>query len=78
RRPSAINPVEALTEAAVERRELGRGRLITGWALVLAGFGGALVPLFLRGDVATAISTMATLVVVIGLAVVGPQVTGLV
>ncbi|WP_245805276.1 FtsX-like permease family protein [Amycolatopsis australiensis] len=78
RRPSAIRPVEALGEAAVERRALGRGRLVTGWALVVAGFGGALVPLFLRGDVATAISTMATLVVVIGLAVVGPQVTGLV
>ncbi|MGW4525691.1 FtsX-like permease family protein [Amycolatopsis sp. NPDC004378] len=78
RRPSSIRPVEALGEAAVERRELGRVRLATGWGLVLTGLGGALVPLFLRGDVATAISTMATLVVVIGLAVVGPQVTGLV
>ncbi len=78
RRPSSIRPVEALGEAAVERRELGRGRLITGWSLVAAGFGGALVPLFLRGDIAAAISTMSTLVVVIGLAVVGPQVTGLV
>ncbi|MEV4056008.1 ABC transporter permease [Amycolatopsis sp. NPDC049688] len=78
RRPSSIRPVEALGEAAVERRELGRGRLLTGWGLVLAGFGGALVPLFLHGDIAAAISTMSTLVVVIGLAVVGPQVTGLV
>lgn len=78
RRPSSIRPVEALGEAAVERRELGRGRLLTGWGLVLAGFGGALVPLFLRGDVAAASSSMATLVIVIGLAVVGPQVTGLV
>jgi putative ABC transport system permease protein len=78
RRPSMIRPVEALGEAAVERRELGRGRLITGWSLVSVGFGGALVPLFLRGEIGTAISTMATLVVVIGLAVVGPQVTGLV
>lgn len=78
RRPSSIRPVEALGEAAVERRELGRGRVLTGWGLVLAGFGGALVPLFLHGDIAAAISTMATLVVVIGLAVVGPQVTGLV
>ncbi|MEU0535564.1 ABC transporter permease [Amycolatopsis tolypomycina] len=77
RRPSSIRPVEALGEAAVERRELGRGRLLTGWGLVLAGVGGALVPLFLRGDIAAAISTMSTLVVVIGLAVVGPQVTGL-
>nr|WP_169524132.1 ABC transporter permease [Amycolatopsis balhimycina] len=78
RRPSSIRPVEALGEAAVERRELGRGRLLTGWGLVLAGFGGALVPLFLRGDIAAAASSMATLVVVVGLAVVGPQVTGLV
>ncbi|MER6794720.1 ABC transporter permease, partial [Amycolatopsis mediterranei] len=50
----------------------------TGWGLVLAGFGGTLVPLFLRGDIAAATSSMATLVIVIGLAVVGPQVTGLV
>ncbi|MEV6828279.1 ABC transporter permease [Amycolatopsis sp. NPDC051102] len=78
RRPSSIRPVEALGEAAVERRELGRVRLLTGWGLVLAGVGGALVPLFLRGDIAAATSTMSTLVVVIGLAVVGPQVTGLV
>ncbi|MGW5722428.1 ABC transporter permease [Amycolatopsis sp. NPDC003865] len=77
RRPSSIKPVEALGEAAVERRELGRGRAITGWSLVLAGIGGALVPLFLRGDVATAVSSMSTLVIVVGLAVVGPQVTGL-
>ncbi|WP_372669759.1 ABC transporter permease [Amycolatopsis kentuckyensis] len=77
RRPSSIKPVEALGEAAVERRELGRARAITGWSLVLAGFAGALVPLFLRGDVMTAVSSMATLVIVIGLAVVGPQVTGL-
>lgn len=77
RRPSSIRPVEALGEAAVERRELGRVRVLTGWGLVAVGFGGALVPLFLHGEVATAISTMATLVVVIGLAVVGPQVTGL-
>ncbi|MEV7097237.1 FtsX-like permease family protein [Amycolatopsis sp. NPDC051045] len=78
RRPSSIRPVEALGEAAVERRELGRGRLLTGWGLVLAGFGGALVPLFLHGDIAAATSSMATLVLVVGLAVVGPQVTALV
>lgn len=77
RRPSTIRPVEALGEAAVERRELGKVRLITGWALVLVGFGGALVPLFVHGEVATAASSMATLVAVIGLAVVSPQVVGL-
>jgi putative ABC transport system permease protein len=77
RRPSTIRPVEALGEAAVERRELGKARLITGWALVLIGLGGAAVPLFVHGDAGTAASSMATLVAVIGLSVVGPQVVGL-
>jgi putative ABC transport system permease protein len=77
RRPSSIRPVEALGEAAVERRTLGRGRMLTGCGLVLAGAGGALVPLFLRGEAAAATSSMATLVIVIGLAVLGPLVTGL-
>ncbi|WP_328649961.1 FtsX-like permease family protein [Amycolatopsis sp. NBC_00348] len=77
RRPSTIKPVEALGEAAVERRELGKVRLVTGWALVLIGLGGAAVPLFVHGDAGTAASSMATLVTVIGLAVVGPQVVGL-
>ncbi|WP_328618652.1 ABC transporter permease [Amycolatopsis sp. NBC_00355] len=77
RRPSTIKPVEALGEAAVERRELGKVRLVTGWALVLIGLGGAAVPLFVHGEAGTAASSMATLVAVIGLAVVGPRVVGL-
>ncbi|WP_033292940.1 ABC transporter permease [Amycolatopsis jejuensis] len=74
RRPASINPVEALSEAAVEKPKLGMSRLVTGWSLVLIGLGAALVPLGLRGEIATAAATSATLVVVIGLAVVGPQV----
>ncbi|MEA5364431.1 ABC transporter permease [Amycolatopsis sp., V23-08] len=77
RRPSTIRPVEALGEAAVERRELGKVRMVTGWTLVLIGLGGAAVPLFVHGDAGLAASSMATLVAVIGLSVVGPQVVGL-
>ncbi|ONI75392.1 ABC transporter permease [Actinosynnema sp. ALI-1.44] len=74
RRPSAIRPVEALGEAAVERRELGRVRVITGWVLVALGFGGSSVPVFVSGDGALAASSMSALIVVIGLAVLGPKV----
>ncbi|MFE3172795.1 FtsX-like permease family protein [Amycolatopsis sp. NPDC059090] len=74
RRPSSIRPIEALGEAAVERRELGRSRLLIGWLLVLAGFGGATVPMYVTGDGALAASSMSALVVVIGLSVLGPKV----
>ncbi|MFC9254636.1 FtsX-like permease family protein [Amycolatopsis thailandensis] len=74
RRPASIRPVEALTEAAVERKEIGLARLYIGWGLVLLSFGAASVPLFLRGEAATAVSSSATLVAVIGIALVGPQV----
>ncbi|MET9261679.1 FtsX-like permease family protein [Amycolatopsis sp. NPDC004079] len=74
RRPSSIRPIEALGEAAVERRELGRTRLLIGWLLVVAGFGGATVPMYVTGDGALAASSMSALVVVIGLSVLGPRV----
>ncbi|WP_020664837.1 ABC transporter permease [Amycolatopsis benzoatilytica] len=74
RRPSSIRPIEALGEAAVERQELGRARMITGFVLVAAGFGGATVPLYATGPGALAASSMSALVVVIGLALLGPKV----
>nr|WP_083466939.1 FtsX-like permease family protein [Kibdelosporangium sp. MJ126-NF4]CTQ97040.1 putative ABC transport system integral membrane protein [Kibdelosporangium sp. MJ126-NF4] len=74
RRPSSIRPVEALGEAAVERRELGRVRVTIGCALVVLGFGGSLVPVFVRGDAGLAASGSSALVIVIGLAVLGPKV----
>ncbi len=74
RRPSSIRPVEALGEAAVERRELGRVRVIVGGALVAAGLGGAMVPMFLPGEPGLAASSGSALVIVIGLAVVSPKV----
>ncbi|MFC9257132.1 FtsX-like permease family protein [Amycolatopsis thailandensis] len=76
RRPASIRPVEALTEAAIERKELGLMRLYIGWGLVLASLAGATAPLFLRGETALVVSSTSTLVAVIGLALVGPQVVG--
>ncbi|MGK4591584.1 FtsX-like permease family protein [Amycolatopsis sp. w19] len=77
RRPSSIRPVEALGEAAVERRELGRVRLIVGCALVVTGLAGAMVPIFVRGEAGLAASGSSALVIVIGLGVLGPKVVAL-
>ncbi|MEU8412583.1 FtsX-like permease family protein [Amycolatopsis japonica] len=77
RRPSSIRPVEALGEAAVERRELGRVRLIVGCALVVAGLAGSMVPIFVRGEAGLAASGSSALVIVIGLGVLGPKVVAL-
>ncbi|SDG56617.1 putative ABC transport system permease protein [Lentzea fradiae] len=76
RRPSSINPVEALGEAAVQKRDAGTGRLVTGWALVALGLGTTAVPFFLRGELGAAMPVLAALVLVVGLALVGPRVIG--
>ncbi|MCG8922525.1 FtsX-like permease family protein [Lentzea sp. CC55] len=76
RRPSSINPVEALGEAAVQKRDAGRIRLAIGWALVGLGLGATTLPLFLRGQLGAAMSVMAALVLIIGLALTGPRVIG--
>ncbi|MFS8097218.1 FtsX-like permease family protein [Lentzea alba] len=76
RRPSSINPVEALGEAAVQRKDVGRVRLVIGGILLAIGTVATTVPLFLRGQLGAAMSVMATLVLIIGLTLVGPRVVG--
>ncbi|WP_082372975.1 FtsX-like permease family protein [Nocardia sp. NRRL S-836] len=76
RRPSSINPVEALGEASLQKREAGRIRLAIGWATLALGVGATALPLFLRGQLGAAMSVMAALVIIIGLALVGPKVVG--
>ena len=77
RRPSSIRPVEALGEAAVERRELGRVRVAIGCVMMVAGLGGSMVPIFVRGEAGLAASGGASLMIVIGLGVLGPKVVAL-
>ncbi|WP_439657148.1 FtsX-like permease family protein [Lentzea sp. HUAS TT2] len=76
RRPSSINPVEALGEAAVQKKDVGKVRLAIGWALVAIGLGATAVPLFIGGQIGAAMSVMAALVLIIGLALTGPRVVG--
>ncbi|MEU3642129.1 ABC transporter permease [Lentzea sp. NPDC034063] len=76
RRPSSINPVEALGEAAVQKRDVGKVRLAIGWVLVALGLGATAVPLFIGGQIGAAMSVMAALVLIIGLTLTGPRVVG--
>ncbi|MEU7476637.1 ABC transporter permease [Lentzea sp. NPDC042327] len=76
RRPSSINPVEALGEASLQKRDLGRVRLVVGWVTLAVGVGATAVPLFVRGQLGAAMSVMAALVIIIGLSLVGPRVVG--
>ncbi|MGW6928977.1 FtsX-like permease family protein [Lentzea sp. NPDC054927] len=76
RRPSSINPVEALGEAAVQRKDVGRIRLAIGYVLMAIGAAATTVPFFLRGQLGAAMSVMATLVLIIGLSLAGPRVIG--
>ncbi|WP_433263387.1 ABC transporter permease [Actinosynnema sp. CS-041913] len=73
RRPARIPPTEALGEAAVERREIGRGRTVTGFVFLVLGVGLATVPLYLGGEIGIAMTTMSVLMAVIGIALLGPR-----
>ncbi|GAA1991525.1 ABC transporter permease [Amycolatopsis minnesotensis] len=77
RRPSKISPVEALGEASVERRALGKARAIAGGVFLALGVGASTVPLFLHSQIAGALSGVAALLFVIGLALLGPKVVAL-
>ncbi|WP_026424847.1 ABC transporter permease [Actinokineospora inagensis] len=76
RRPSRISPVEALGEAAVERRDLGRARTVVGLVAVAIGVGGSTLPLYVKGSFVSGLSVLATLVIVIGVGLLGPKVVG--
>ncbi|WP_092774958.1 FtsX-like permease family protein [Actinokineospora terrae] len=76
RKPSRISPVEALGEAAIEPRGLGRARTVAGVLVTAAGVGAATVPLFLDSPVVAGISALSALVIVIGVGLLGPVVVG--
>ncbi|MFI9008150.1 ABC transporter permease [Actinosynnema sp. NPDC053489] len=74
RRPSRIPPTEALVEASVEPREPGRWRGVAGAGFLVFGVALAVVPLFTRGEAAFAMTGMSVLLMVVGVAVLGPRV----
>lgn len=74
RRAARISPIEALGEAAVEPKQLGRVRIAIGWLLVALGLGAALVlPVFIAGTAAMAGAASSALLMVIAIALLGPR-----
>jgi putative ABC transport system permease protein len=74
RRAARISPVEALGEAAVEPKRLGRVRITIGWLLVAIGLGAALVvPMTVSGTAAMAGAASSALLLVIAIALLGPR-----
>lgn len=74
RRANRIRPIEALGEAALERPDLGKGRLITGCALAVGAVALFATGLTRGGDFTTlaALANSLVLVMVITAAVLGP------
>lgn len=74
RRANRISPIEALGAAVVESSRLGRIRVSTGWVLIGAGvIAGIVVPLTIAGPAAAGSAAGSTLLLVIGLALIGPR-----
>ncbi|WP_410614245.1 ABC transporter permease [Amycolatopsis sp. lyj-109] len=74
RRAARISPVDALGEAAVEPPKLGRGRVLTGWLLAIAGtVAGIALPLVISGTAGTAGAASSALLLVVAIALLGPR-----
>lgn len=74
RRSARISPVDALGEAAVEPRELGRIRVATGVLLVpVALITAIVVPLVIPGELALAGAASSALLLIFAIALLGPR-----
>ncbi|MBP2472607.1 putative ABC transport system permease protein [Crossiella equi] len=75
RKALRAKPVEALAESTVEPAGLGRGRVVTGWVLLVVAVAGAVSTAFIPGEPAVVPATMSALVAIIALGLLGPVVT---
>ncbi|MEU9981732.1 FtsX-like permease family protein [Streptomyces sp. NPDC050856] len=73
-RPARVNPVDALGEAAVERRGLPVWRVLLGLVLLGIGTLSAVMPLVMRSELGAAGAGGAALIGLVGLALLGPLV----
>ena len=65
-------PTTALRESVTEKSQLGRGRVITGLALLGSGLAAALVPVAVPGTAGLAAAASSILLLIIGAGVLGP------
>jgi putative ABC transport system permease protein len=73
RRVARIQPVEALRESAVDAAPVGRIRVLTGRIALVVGTAAAALPVFLPGEVAVAGAASSALLMVVGIALLGPR-----
>ncbi|MBG0832226.1 ABC transporter permease [Planomonospora sp. ID67723] len=72
RRAARIRPTEALGEAALERRELGRTRMVTGLVFLVLGGAVTVLSMVLTGPAAAASAGGIVLLLVVAAALLGP------
>ncbi|MGV9773001.1 FtsX-like permease family protein [Streptosporangium sp. NPDC003464] len=72
RRAAGIKPTEALGEAAVERRELGRGRMIAGLVFLALGASASGLSVVAAGETAAASAGAIVLLLITAAALLGP------
>ena len=76
RRPAKLAPIDALREAAVESTTLGRGRVTTAVVLLGAGLLASMTPLVVPGMFGLVGAGSSVLLLIIGVALVGPWIVG--
>ena len=76
RRPTRMNPIEALGDAAAESPELPRGRVVAGWVMTALGLASSTLPWFTPGLAAVAAAGSSVLLLVIAVALLGPRLLG--
>jgi putative ABC transport system permease protein len=72
RRVARIQPVEALRESAVDAAPVKRIRVTIGLVLIAVGTAASTLPIFLPGEVAVAGAASSAMLMVIGVALLGP------
>ncbi|MEV8635856.1 FtsX-like permease family protein [Streptosporangium sp. NPDC051023] len=72
RRAARIKPTEALGEAAVERRELGRGRMVTGLVFLVLGTAASGAAMVAAGETAAMSASAIVLLLITAAALLGP------
>jgi putative ABC transport system permease protein len=73
RRVARIQPVEALRESAVDAAPIRRWRVTAGLVALAMGTGASVLPIFLPGEVAVAGAAGSALMMVVGVALLGPR-----
>jgi putative ABC transport system permease protein len=73
RRVAKIQPIEALQESAVDAAPIGQVRVIIGRIALVLGTSAAVLPVFLPGEAAVAGAASSALLMVVGVALLGPR-----